>query len=593
MKKRILSLVLTAVLMCGVFSSAVFARGYGVELFLDVPCYEYADEYYFTPPEDGWYSIYLFDKSGYPIDSEPGFLSWYYNDSHEYHIFSKQGVHLYLRAGEHYRCYYAHENPISKNCLFLFNQFIGSGLIKQSSFPAISEAYPAVLPLGAADGGIDGGGEAFNYVTFIPSESGTYEFDFSNDGTTFSWGIKYDLRDEHGAYISFNTSDDYRSYKMSANLTAGKTYYVGVSSDHGGSTTVSVKALSTQPKACQTHKYTSASGDVCTVCGHVFDYALVEYDKTLYAAANNIAVRDKPYAKAGKLVKKLAKGTKVNVKYYFNNSLGSKWYITEDGNYIYSERLTSKSPNEITLRFDANAPTFSNKPIRQKSTTGTFRIPTDSIPERNGYKFMGWSTSKNATSATYNPGSSFCTNKDTTLYAVWIKVEGVDELIKYALSFRGMTYSECENNGLKMPRLAGWCNYFVYTCAKNVGLSDIIPSGGVEEMYRKILAAGGKSVTDPQPGDIIFFNWNAGAHFNDKNGWSHVGIVYEVADGRISVVHGNWHYSHSGNDVSKTVVCTAQGCGVFNCSKNNAVTWEVHDSQICAYARPNYERIGR
>lgn len=170
---------------------------------------------------------------------------------------------------------------------------------------------------------------------------------------------------------------------------------------------------------CTEHKYTSASGDVCTVCGNVFDYALVEYDKTLYAAANNIAVRDKPYAKAGKLVKKLAKGTNVNVKYYFNNSLGSKWYITEDGSYIYSERLTSQSPNEITLRFDGNAPTFSNIPLRIKSTNGTFRIPTDSIPERNGYNFKGWSTNKNAASATYNPGSSFCTNKDTTIYAVW------------------------------------------------------------------------------------------------------------------------------------------------------------------------------
>ena len=38
---------------------------------------------------------------------------------------------------------------------------------------------------------------------------------------------------------------------------------------------------------------------------------------------------------------------------------------------------------------------------------------------RTGYEFLGWATSSTATSATYQPGDSFTTNADTTLYAVW------------------------------------------------------------------------------------------------------------------------------------------------------------------------------
>lgn len=42
-------------------------------------------------------------------------------------------------------------------------------------------------------------------------------------------------------------------------------------------------------------------------------------------------------------------------------------------------------------------------------------------PERDGYAFMGWATSKNATTDEYNVGDHYTQNKDITLYAVWDK----------------------------------------------------------------------------------------------------------------------------------------------------------------------------
>lgn len=40
-------------------------------------------------------------------------------------------------------------------------------------------------------------------------------------------------------------------------------------------------------------------------------------------------------------------------------------------------------------------------------------------PSRTGHSFLGWSTSKTATSATYSAGGSYTTNAAATLYAVW------------------------------------------------------------------------------------------------------------------------------------------------------------------------------
>ena len=45
-------------------------------------------------------------------------------------------------------------------------------------------------------------------------------------------------------------------------------------------------------------------------------------------------------------------------------------------------------------------------------------IPND-IPERNGYKFIGWSTDPLATEAQYEPGDSYTDDKNINLFAIW------------------------------------------------------------------------------------------------------------------------------------------------------------------------------
>lgn len=73
--------------------------------------------------------------------------------------------------------------------------------------------------------------------------------------------------------------------------------------------------------------------------------------------------------------------------------------------------------NTYTISFDANGGT--GAPSNQMKTYGTALTLSSTVPTRTNYDFLGWSTSKTATTATYTAGGSFTSNAATKLYAVW------------------------------------------------------------------------------------------------------------------------------------------------------------------------------
>ena len=83
------------------------------------------------------------------------------------------------------------------------------------------------------------------------------------------------------------------------------------------------------------------------------------------------------------------------------------------------------TPNPIppkktyTISFDANGGT-GNIPSQSKEKR-TDMVLTNAVPRRYGYKFLGWSTDKNATEPEYYSGGLFTVDSNTTLYAVWEK----------------------------------------------------------------------------------------------------------------------------------------------------------------------------
>lgn len=70
-----------------------------------------------------------------------------------------------------------------------------------------------------------------------------------------------------------------------------------------------------------------------------------------------------------------------------------------------------------TVSYDANG--GSGAPSAQKKYHGTPLTLSTAQPTRYGYTFMGWATSRTASSAAYKPGGSYTDNSNATLYAVW------------------------------------------------------------------------------------------------------------------------------------------------------------------------------
>ena len=72
-----------------------------------------------------------------------------------------------------------------------------------------------------------------------------------------------------------------------------------------------------------------------------------------------------------------------------------------------------------TITYDANG--GENAPVAQKKEHGKYIYLSHITPTREEYDFVGWSTSKDASSAEYYSQSIFTKNADTTLYAVWTR----------------------------------------------------------------------------------------------------------------------------------------------------------------------------
>lgn len=75
------------------------------------------------------------------------------------------------------------------------------------------------------------------------------------------------------------------------------------------------------------------------------------------------------------------------------------------------------SPETYTIKFDANG--GSGAPGNQTKTYGQTLTLSSTRPTRTNYNFIGWGTSSGSTTAAYQPGGSYTSNGNATLYAVW------------------------------------------------------------------------------------------------------------------------------------------------------------------------------
>ena len=124
--------------------------------------------------------------------------------------------------------------------------------------------------------------------------------------------------------------------------------------------------------------------------------------------------------------------------------------------------------------------------------------------------------------------------------------------------------------GYKVKYTDAWCATFVSAVAIKCGLTGIIPTecgcGQMIDLFKDLGEWQESDSRTPEPGDVIFYDWDdTGA--GDNTGWpDHVGIVESVSGGNIVVIEGN---------------------------KNNAVgrrTIQVNGRYIRGYGVPKYDK---
>ena len=85
--------------------------------------------------------------------------------------------------------------------------------------------------------------------------------------------------------------------------------------------------------------------------------------------------------------------------------------------YAVWEKDAPPAPTTYTVSYNANG--GSGAPSSQTKTKDIALTLSSTRPTKSGYTFKGWSESRYATSASYQPGGQYTANASTVLYAVW------------------------------------------------------------------------------------------------------------------------------------------------------------------------------
>lgn len=98
--------------------------------------------------------------------------------------------------------------------------------------------------------------------------------------------------------------------------------------------------------------------------------------------------------------------------------------------------------------------------------------------------------------------------------------------------------------GYKVKYTDEWCATFVSAVSIKLGYTSIIPTEcscqKMIELFKKKGAWIENENRTPDPGDIIFYDWQDNGKGDNKGAADHVGIVEKVSGGQITAIEGNY-----------------------------------------------------
>lgn len=98
--------------------------------------------------------------------------------------------------------------------------------------------------------------------------------------------------------------------------------------------------------------------------------------------------------------------------------------------------------------------------------------------------------------------------------------------------------------GYKVKYTDAWCATFVSAVAIKLGYTDIIPTecscNEMIKLFKKLGCFVENEAITPNPGDIIFYDWDDNGVGDNTGSSDHTGIVEKVVGGTITVIEGNY-----------------------------------------------------
>lgn len=98
--------------------------------------------------------------------------------------------------------------------------------------------------------------------------------------------------------------------------------------------------------------------------------------------------------------------------------------------------------------------------------------------------------------------------------------------------------------GYKVKYTDAWCATTVSAVAVKLGYTDIIPTecscNEMIKLFKKMGVWVENDAVTPNPGDIIFYDWEDNGVGDNTGSANHTGIVEKVVGGTITVIEGNY-----------------------------------------------------
>lgn len=138
--------------------------------------------------------------------------------------------------------------------------------------------------------------------------------------------------------------------------------------------------------------------------------------------------------------------------------------------------------------------------------------------------------------------------------------------------------------GYKVKYTDAWCATFVSAVSVKLGYTDVIPTecscSKMIDLFKSLGAWDENDARTPNPGDIIFYDWEDNGA-GDNKGWSdHVGIVEKVSGNTITIIEGNYS-----NSVKRRTLSVngkyIRGYGVPKYDKEIVQTVTTKNEEVC------------